>query len=135
MCGRFAGTTNPALPAEKSQEIGECKAATKDAAAPNYHAPPPAPSAPVVTRHFEPDDDPTRRVRLMRWGFIPPWAKAGADGGPEGKGPLMINARADKVGSSPVFRSSAKGKRCLVPMDGWYEWRPNPDTPSGKKAR
>jgi len=38
------------------------------------------------------------------------------------------------VTSSPAFRSSAKGKRCLVPMDGWYEWRPNGETASGKKA-
>jgi putative SOS response-associated peptidase YedK len=135
MCGRFAVTTNPALLAEKIQAIDEATSADKDAAAPNYNVAPTATIAAVVSRHFEPDDDPTRRVRLMRWGFIPPWAKAGADGAPEGKGPLMINARADKVGSSPAFRSSAKGKRCLVPMDGWYEWRPNPDTSSGKKAR
>ena len=77
----------------------------------------------MVSRHSEPDDDPSRRVRLMRWGLIPPWAKAGPDGGPDGKGPLLINARADKVTTSPAFRSSAKSKRCLVPMDGWYEWR------------
>jgi putative SOS response-associated peptidase YedK len=89
----------------------------------------------VVRRHSEPDDDPTRRLRLMRWGLVPPWAKAGADGAPDGKGPLLINARADKVTTSPAFRSSAKGKRCLVPMDGWYEWRANPDTAAGKKAR
>src|SRR6185312_17090384 len=65
----------------------------------------------------------------------PPWAKAGPDGAPEGKGPLMINARAEKVTTSPAFRSSAKNKRCLIPMDGWYEWRANPDRPDGKKAR
>jgi putative SOS response-associated peptidase YedK len=47
----------------------------------------------------------------------------------------LINARADKVTTSPAFRSSAKSKRCLVPMDGYYEWRANPDTEAGKKAR
>ena len=79
---------------------------------------------------------PTRRVRLMRWGLVPPWIKVGPDGAPDTKGPLLINARADKVATSPAFRSSAKSKRCLVPMDGWYEWRANPDAaPSrGKKA-
>ena len=50
------------------------------------------------------------------------------------QGPLLINARAEKVTTSPAFRS-AKSKRCLVPMDGYYEWKPNPDTPAGKKAR
>ncbi len=63
--------------------------------------------------------------------------KATSDGTPESKGPLLINARAEKkVTSSPAFRASAKSKRCLVPMDGYYEWKPNPDTPpAGKKAR
>ena len=97
--------------------------------APNYNVAPTTTVATVVTRHSEPDDDPTRRVRLMRWGLIPPWVKAGPDGAPDNKGPLLINARADKVASSPAFRGSAKSKRCLVPMDGWYEWRPNPDRP------
>ena len=87
----------------------------------------------MVKRHAEPDDESTRRVRLMRWGLIPPWAKTGKDGAPDTKGPLLINARAEKVATSPAFRSSAKGKRCLIPMDGWYEWRPNGET-AGKKA-
>jgi putative SOS response-associated peptidase YedK len=135
MCGRFAVTTDPALLAEKIKAIDEATSAQKDAGGPNYNVAPTATIATVVTRHSEPDDHPSRRVRLMRWGFVPPWAKAGPDGAPESKGPLMINARADKVTTSPAFRSSAKAKRCLVPMDGWYEWRANPDTPSGKKAR
>ncbi len=59
----------------------------------------------------------------MRWGLVPPWAKTTADGGPDTKGPLLINARAEKLTSSPAYRTSAKHKRCLVPMDGWYEWR------------
>ncbi|HZA10068.1 SOS response-associated peptidase [Mycobacterium sp.] len=131
MCGRFAVTTDPALLAEKIQAIDE---ASKDAAAPNYNVAPTTNIAAVVRRHSEPDDDPTRRLRLMRWGLVPPWVKAGPDGGPDNKGPQLINARADKVTTSPAFRSSAKGKRCLIPMSGWYEWRKNPDTPSGKKA-
>jgi putative SOS response-associated peptidase YedK len=53
---------------------------------------------------------------------VPPWAKEAADGVPDTKGPLLINARSEKVTTSPAFRNSAKNKRCLVPMDGWYEW-------------
>jgi putative SOS response-associated peptidase YedK len=135
MCGRFAVTTDPALLAEKIKAIDEATSAEKEPARPNYNVAPTATIATVVSRHSEPDDHPSRRVRLMRWGFVPPWAKAGPDGAPESKGPLMINARADKVATSPAFRSSAKTKRCLVPMDGWYEWRANPDSPAGKKAR
>lgn len=132
MCGRFAVTTDPALLAEKIQAIDEATSA--ESAGPNYNVAPTTLISTVVSRHAEPDDDPTRRVRRMRWGLVPPWVKAGPDGAPDGKGPSLINARAEKVATSPAFRTSAKAKRCLVPMDGWYEWRPNPDSADGKKA-
>ena len=137
MCGRFAVATDPALLAEKIQAIDESTVSTsvqKDAGGPNYNVAPTTKVSAVVKRHSEPDDESTRRVRQMRWGLVPPWAKTTDDGGPDTKGPLLINARSDKVTSSPVFRTSAKGKRCLVPMDGWYEWRPNGETALGKKA-
>lgn len=121
MCGRFAVTTDPALLAEKIKAIDETH--TKDSPAPNYNVAPTTTVATVVKRHTDPDDESTRRVRLMRWGLIPPWTKATDDGSPDNKGPLLINARSDKVVTSPAFRSSAKSKRCLVPMDGWYEWQ------------
>lgn len=140
MCGRFAVTTDPALLAEKIHAIDEVTAATPDSQTrgPNYNVAPTATVATVVSRHDEAGpspDTPTRRVRLMRWGLVPPWVKAAADGTPENRGPLLINARAETVTTSPAFRASAKSKRCLVPMDGYYEWKPNPDTPAGKKAR
>jgi putative SOS response-associated peptidase YedK len=135
MCGRFAVTTDPKLLAEKIHAIDEATSAQTGNAGPNYNVAPTTTIATVVSRHAEPYDDPTRRLRLMRWGLVPPWAKSGPGGAPDNKGPLLINARADKVTTSPAFRSSAKSKRCLVPMTGWYEWRANPDTPSGKKAR
>ncbi|MCH9667354.1 MAG: SOS response-associated peptidase [Actinomycetia bacterium] len=125
MCGRFAVTTDPALLAEKIQALDEATgtSALPAASAPNYNVAPTQAVSVVVKRHTEPDDEATRRVRSMRWGLIPPWVKAAADGRPDTKGPLLINARSETVTSSPAFRGSAKGKRCLVPMDGWYEWR------------
>ena len=135
MCGRFAVTTDPALLAEKIQAIDEATAAAGESRGANYNVAPTATVATVVRRHDQPEDTATRRVRLMRWGLIPPWVKATAEGTPENKGPMLINARAEKVTTSPAFRASAKTKRCLVPMDGYYEWKPNPDTPAGKKAR
>lgn len=133
MCGRFAVTTDPALLAQKIEAIDESAASTAGAAgAANYNVAPTTTISSMVKRHSEPEDDSTRRIRSMRWGLIPPWVKTTDDGSPDNKGPLLINARADKVTSSPAFRSSAKSKRCLIPMDGWYEWRPNPD--AGKKA-
>ncbi|MGV0604323.1 SOS response-associated peptidase [Mycolicibacterium sp. XJ1904] len=126
MCGRFAVTTDPALLAEKIKAIDETTAASsggKDASGPNYNVAPTTTVSTVVKRHSEPDDDATRRLRSMRWGLVPPWVKAKEDGNPETKGPLLINARSDKLTTSPAFRNSAKNKRCLVPMDGWYEWQ------------
>ena len=137
MCGRFAVTTDPALLAEKIKAIDEATGTDADAPDynPNYNVAPTTTIATVVTRHSEPDDEPSRRVRLMRWGLVPPWAKAGSDGAPDTKGPMLINARADKVTTSPAFRTSAKAKRCLIPMDGYYEWRVNADDAAGKKTR
>ncbi|CAA0128363.1 Putative SOS response-associated peptidase YedK [Mycolicibacterium vanbaalenii] len=124
MCGRFAVTTDPALLAEKIKAIDETTAGSdKGSPAPNYNVAPTTTVSTVVKRHAEPDDESTRRVRLMRWGLIPSWAKTTEGGGPDTKGPLLINARSDKVTTSPAFRTSIKTKRCLVPMDGWYEWR------------
>ncbi len=138
MCGRFAVTTDPALLAEKIAALDEITAAAasekKDAPGPNYNVAPTTTISTVVKRHTEPEDESTRRLRAMRWGLIPAWAKTGPDGRPDGKGPLLINARAETVTTSPAFRSSAKSKRCLIPMDGWYEWRPNGELASGKKA-
>jgi putative SOS response-associated peptidase YedK len=138
MCGRFAVTTDPALLAEKIQAIDESTASTaaakQDTTGPNYNVAPTTTISTVVKRHTEPDDESRRRVRTMRWGLVPPWVKTNDDGGPDTKGPLLINARAEKLTTSPAFRNSAKNKRCLVPMDGWYEWRPNGELASGKKA-
>lgn len=135
-------TTDPALLAEKIKALDETAEAAKGGG-PNFNVAPTTTISAVVKRHDHspsrspdtaPDDESTRRIRSMRWGLIPPWAKTGEDGGPDTKkGPLLINARSETLTTSPAFRGSAKTKRCLVPMDGWYEWKPNPAA-DGKKA-
>lgn len=135
-------TTDPALLAAKIEALDETVEAAKDGG-PNYNVAPTTTVSAVVKRHDhspslrspqgEPDDESTRRIRSMRWGLVPPWVKSNAKGGPDTKGPLLINARAETLTTSPAFRGSAKSKRCLVPMDGWYEWRPNP-AEEGKTA-
>jgi putative SOS response-associated peptidase YedK len=61
-------------------------------------------------------DGGTRRLRAMRWGFIPAWYKAPNDG------PLIINARSDTVATKPAFRAAVRERRCIVPASGFYEW-------------
>lgn len=58
-----------------------------------------------------------RRLRAMRWGFIPSWYKTPTDG------PLIINARADTVAVKPAFREAVRVRRCIVPASGFYEWQ------------
>ena len=61
--------------------------------------------------------DGERVADRLRWGLVPSWSD-----GPDPRGRL-INARAETVASSPAFRASFRSKRCLVPVDGFYEWR------------
>jgi putative SOS response-associated peptidase YedK len=57
-----------------------------------------------------------RRLRRMRWGFLPHWYRAPNDG------PLLINARAETLDEKPAFRLAARERRCLIPVAGFYEW-------------
>ena len=58
-----------------------------------------------------------RRLSLLRWGLIPAWAKE------PNIGHRLINARAETVAVKPSFRAAFAKRRCLVPADGFYEWR------------
>lgn len=58
-----------------------------------------------------------RRLGLYRWGLVPAWAKDPA------VGYRMINARVDTAPEKPAFRGPFQRRRCLVPADGFYEWR------------
>ena len=66
-----------------------------------------------------------RRLGLMRWGLIPPWAKEAASGY------KMINARAETVAAKPSFKGPLARRRCLVLADGFYEWQRQ----AGRKAK
>jgi putative SOS response-associated peptidase YedK len=72
----------------------------------------PTQSAPVVAQ-----DSRSRRIGLLRWGLIPSWAKEAS------MGSRLINARAETAAEKPSFRSAYKRRRCLVPSDGFFEWK------------
>ncbi len=139
MCGRYATTTDPGRLAVELDAIDETGAepgsADSDRGGANYNVAPTTQVLTVVERHDHdhPDDDPRLRIRRMRWGLIPHWTKAAEPGVPV-KGKPLFNARADKAATTPSFRDAVKYRRCLVPMDGWYEWLVQPD-PSGAKSK
>ncbi|MCZ8520585.1 MULTISPECIES: SOS response-associated peptidase [Paenibacillus] len=57
------------------------------------------------------------RLGELRWGLVPTWAQD------EKSGVRMINARSETAAEKPAFRSLLKRKRCLIPADGFYEWK------------
>jgi putative SOS response-associated peptidase YedK len=62
-------------------------------------------------------DNAQRLPSLLRWGLIPGWAKE------ESIGNKMINARSETIYEKPAFKSAIKSRRCLIPANGFYEWK------------
>jgi putative SOS response-associated peptidase YedK len=76
-----------------------------------------APQTPVVTI----PNDGRFQMQAMRWGLVPSWA---AD---DSVGARMINARLETAAEKPAFRSALKRRRCIIPADGFYEWKKTGD--------
>lgn len=68
----------------------------------------------VVRRHPQSGE---RHLDALRWGLVPRWAKDATGAA------RMMNARGESVAEKPAFREAFAKRRCLVPMDGFYEWR------------
>ncbi|MBJ8338388.1 SOS response-associated peptidase [Antrihabitans sp. YC3-6] len=138
MCGRYATTVNPGLLAaelDAYDETDPLEDLTPEEEGPNFNVAPTTKVVAVVKRHdrADPDAGAALRIRRMRWGLIPRWTKPAEPGVPA-KGKPLFNARADTATTTPAFRDAVKTKRCLVPMDGWYEWLTEPG-PDGKPAK
>ena len=111
MCGRFAIT----LPDDAMAALFDAVPGNDLPRIPNYNV------CPTNQVHTVTSDDGHRRLRPMRWGFIPHWYKTLSDG------PLLINARAETIAEKPAFRAACRERRCLIPASGFYEWTKDED--------
>ena len=106
MCGRFTQER----PASELAEIFGAEPLVDDPGA-HYNVAPTDEASVVVQRGDR------RAVTAYHWGLIPHWAA-------EAKvGSRMFNARAETITTSPAFRDAFVRKRCLVPVDSFYEWK------------
>jgi putative SOS response-associated peptidase YedK len=106
MCGRFTQQR----PTSELAEIFDAEDRV-DAPGERYNVAPTDEAAVVVQR------DDQRAVMAYRWGLIPHWADN------RRVGSRMFNARAETLGRSPAFRYALDRRRCVVPVDSFYEWR------------
>ena len=110
MCGRFTLTIDPAEVRELYQD-----ASFPEKFAPRFNI---APSQAVLAI----PNDGKNAADFFVWGLIPSWAKDPSIGA------RMINARGETLAEKPSYKGVYKYKRCLIPADGFYEWKSQPGT-------
>jgi len=107
VCGRYALYTDP----ETLMTLFELSDVPKDLV-PHYNI---APSQEVPAVRGRADGG--RELVRLKWGLVPSWSKA-VTGGYK-----MINARSETAALRPAFCAALARRRCLLPADGFYEWR------------
>jgi len=105
MCGRFA-LSAPSRAIQKHFDLKEEVFYT-----PRYNI---APDQEVAVVRVEEKE---HRLCRMRWGFVPHWSRDSRIGY------KMINARSETLHEKPSFKEAFKTSRCLIPADGFYEWK------------
>lgn len=117
MCGRFTQQR----PTSELAAIFDAEDLV-DAPGGRFNVAPTDPAAVIVRR------DDRRALTAYRWGLIPHWSQSPATGN------RMFNARAESIDGTPAFRYAFQKRRCLVPVDAFYEWRRSTDA-RGKPVR
>ncbi len=107
MCGRTILTA----PGRELRELFGLERAPE--LQPHYNTPPSQPVAVVRVLRGSPG----RSMDLLRWGLIPAWARDAKIGN------KLALARVETVGTTPAFRDAFRSRRCLVVVDGFYEWK------------
>lgn len=106
MCGRFIQCSHPGVYASEFGLDTLCEFE------PRYNL---APTQPVLLIRCGGSGQ--RELVRLRWGLVPAWSK-----GPDNRY-SMINARAESVSTKPAYRGAFRARRCLIPAEGFYEWK------------
>lgn len=110
MCGRYVSSSTP----DEIAAYFDAYEQPEQALEPSWNV------APTDDVYVVLEEEGHRRVAEHHWGLVPFWAKSPAIGS------KMINARADGLATKGAFKDSFARKRCIVPADGFYEWKAIP---------
>lgn len=108
MCGRYRLSRRKQIVEEHFDAVSE-----EPDWAPRYNI---APTQPIPIIRQNPKES-HRELSVVRWGLVPWWAKESSGAA------RMVNARSETAATKPAFRDALKSRRCLVPADGFYEWK------------
>src|SRR5678815_5139264 len=106
MCGRFSATFEFREIKIRWNLQGDLPSVT-----PRYNIAP-SQSVPVIVKGEQGNE-----AKLMKWGLVPSWAPDPS------MGQRMTNARSETLLEKPSFKQAVQKRRCLVPANGFYEWR------------
>src|SRR5947199_4100393 len=110
MCGRFVSSSPP----DELAKYFDVQAVAEAVHEPNYNV------APSTDVYVVVETGGVRRIDSFHWGLVPFWAKDPKTG------LKMINARAEGIADKNAYKRAFKKRRCLIPADGFYEWRKVP---------
>jgi putative SOS response-associated peptidase YedK len=122
MCGRYVSVRGDADLLTEFDAVAVDGDAARAGYEPDFNVAPTKPVRIVVNRRRrdaegQADGPAVRQLRIASWGLVPSWAKDRSIGA------RMINARAEGLAQARAFRRAYAARRCLIPADGWYEWR------------
>src|SRR3954468_23684014 len=115
MCGRFVSSSPP----DELAKYFDVEAVAESVLEPSFNV---APSQDV---YVVVETGGLRRLDTFHWGLVPFWAKDASTGN------KMINSRPESVAEKNAYKHAFKKRRCIIPVDGFYEWKKVP----GQKAK
>lgn len=106
MCGRYAASRD----VQELQTLFDVTEVEGPALTASFNI------APTQQTYIVDQHDDHRRLRVVNWGLVPPWSQDATGAA------RLINARSESITEKPSYKQAYAKRRCIIPMDGWYEW-------------